>query len=662
MLPIQIKHIHIITNLLKYRLARPTTIDIAVLGIHQCPKLKFDEVYNRFIGFFVPRGSSNPAFILVGREDPDGPLTHVFAYYINEDYQEIQESEISLLKSHIPYTDAKDSSLKFGLILARSSSHPSTYLSTLMEVVDYTLSTRLIDNFVSLQLIDTDSRDLALGSIPQKTLTYCKGHLEADEKLQFISIARRADLPLELYPSDIQPRNPEVVLVKTEGHFVGNIFSHETRVITHILVHPNQFQDNRHYARVRDLTQNWHTVNIEDFNCTRVYPNEGIKCTGSGAQVVLEAALHFRPHVLTVVQDSDFNAILNFPRPFTPEMPDRVPTFRRVEVSTRASQIGAISSQQSGSERTIKLCFDRASGRPAVLANYDSQATEIMPSSEIHSEMVFWKEVSSKRQRTKDSVVPPTHNILPYSDRNGIYLKILPSYTAALRFLSRIWSNYAPTLVVTTDDDPDDRVATRPEQARFILCQRISSEDSDCLVVVDREIKEWIFFQPGNALHKNSTRFDALDRPQIEEAFSMLKGYNCRVIPITSAFHVSYPRVHLLMSVYVMARLFRYSVALPQKVIYGEWEFRKYASNICNELQISNSEYNIKNRLVDEQGYLKSGAKVSYPCALLPETCVVPKDQCMFCKRRGFQNLGRHLSMQHGGQAMQANKSRLTFE
>lgn len=83
--------------------------------------------------------------------------------------------------------------------------------------------------------------------------------------------------------------------------------------------------------------------------------------------------------------------------------------------------------------------------------------------------------------------------------------------------------------------------------------------------------------------------------------------------------------------------------------MYGEWEFRGYANNICTELQLVNAMHNISRGLIDEDGYLKVGAYESLSSPLSAVAAVVPKDQCMFCRKRGFNNLGRHMSMKHGG-------------
>lgn len=107
-----------------------------------------------------------------------------------------------------------------------------------------------------------------------------------------------------------------------------------------------------------------------------------------------------------------------------------------------------------------------------------------------------------------------------------------------------------------------------------------------------------------------------------------------------------------------MARISEYSIQLPRKIIYAEREFRHFCHNIYLNQQIVNHEYNLANNKVRPNGFLTRDA---YRCPVTPiifERSVVTSDQCPFCLKRGFKNLGRHMAMQHGGQAKIASHSR----
>jgi hypothetical protein len=110
---------------------------------------------------------------------------------------------------------------------------------------------------------------------------------------------------------------------------------------------------------------------------------------------------------------------------------------------------------------------------------------------------------------------------------------------------------------------------------------------------------------------------------------------------------------------YYIAKSFQYSVQLPLKIVYNERDLRLYAHHYCLAVQVLNQEYNLDNNLISDDGGLLSGSRVSLPSPTQYERAVVPSDICPFCKKRGFTNLGRHMSMKHGGQAQTANIVRL---
>lgn len=341
-----------------------------------------------------------------------------------------------------------------------------------------------------------------------------------------------------------------------------------------------------------------------------------------------------------------------------PQSPFKTPraVYKAANIGLRRR--GSNNSSQSSQVRVnsvTKLRLSGLTGRPEVMKEeFDSQMTEILEPRDIYPEISFWREVSKKRQRIRDSIVPPIHYIEPLSDFTQSYLKFLPCFTEAVRFMAKIWNTYATTIVLF-DNDRVDSV-----DVRFIIYCNKTVRNTDYMLIVDRSSCECIYIEPDNILHRDASVFDEVTRTYVQSTFPGINDYNCRLVPIVYGnCHNEYTRLHLLMSLYVITRLFRYSIELPQKIIYGEFELRKYAANICTQLQLSNSEYNIEKGLIDENGYPKEGAKESLPSPLRFEATVVPKDQCMFCKKRGFNNLGQHMSMKHGGQALAANMSRL---
>lgn len=79
---------------------------------------------------------------------------------------------------------------------------------------------------------------------------------------------------------------------------------------------------------------------------------------------------------------------------------------------------------------------------------------------------------------------------------------------------------------------------------------------------------------------------------------------------------------------------------------------------LCVEVQYLNHEYNVTKKLVGSNGELLPGALRGYSSPVEFERSVVSSHSCMICGARGFNNMARHISMAHGGQAKKANEAR----
>lgn len=660
MLSITENHLSMASKILMSRLTRPSAIDTIIVAAHLInPSYKLENYCNRFIGCFDLRPDNNVCFYLAARYHPDERITHLFVYYLNCDYDRIQEAEIEALKPYLPNIGDSDSDLKVGIIIVRCTSHPSTYLSTLIEAIDFTIGPQLISNFVPLQIINTDVRDLAIGP-HNDIVTNCDGILSAEAVSKFQMIAEDHKVELSIDDESARLSNPEVILLRTNGHLMGIICSEEAKLANYILMHKNQFENIEHYARIKRLISNWMNMPLHHC-CSRFFGNNTLNCSDKLVQYSLFMALEFRPHVLTVIRENELRYLFEGKNVLAQNTPnfERIVPNSSCNIDNRSRSVTP--ALESASQ--IQLIFNSQRHYPqALIGSFDSQGTEIVEPYDWKNDILTWREVSKERRRIKDSIVPPVHIIEPFTDFTQSYLVFMPCYNNAVRLMGQIWDRYAKTVVFPKIIASADKGEISKEGAHFLIYPVEDLSGAECLLIVDEVKSEWIFLKPGNEEHKDATYFAEVTRKYLMSLFNELESYQYRAVPITSTFHRGYSKVHLLMSLYVISRLFQYSVSLPQKVIYGEWELRRYASNICAELQYNNSEYNMENNLIDDRGRLKEGAKESYPSPLVCDTCVVPKDQCMFCKKRGFKNLGRHLSMKHGGQAHFANTSRLEFD
>lgn len=270
--------------------------------------------------------------------------------------------------------------------------------------------------------------------------------------------------------------------------------------------------------------------------------------------------------------------------------------------------------------------------------------------------------MSSERRRIRDSMVPPVHEIDPYDDLTQGYLKTLPSYENGVSLMAKICSRYAHTYAFTKLQSVLDVDGHDYHGAQFLICPIDRGINQDELVVVDTYRREWIHLDAYNQSHRDRSYLDDFISPLMGLLLPETVGYERRPVYISCLTHKEYPKLHLLMGLYVLSRLFHYATILPKKLIYGEWELRRYAHTICSQLQTVNAMHNTAARLIDSEGYPLADAIQSLPSPLRLETQVVTKGQCMFCLGRGYKNLGLHMASEHGKQAEMASYCRLKFD
>lgn len=477
----------------------------------------------------------------------------------------------------------------------------------------------------------------------------------------FRRVARSFGYDLQVCLNDEILNRPKIALIISRGHIIVIIYHEDTHIVNYLLPHYNQFEDIAQISKLESLIGSFYDNEVSEHVYTRLYVNKTTKCDDKLIVAAFWLALKFKPNIFTCLKQRELIHIMETDHVIRPlnaasDIYQVNPTSKTIGDYFDPSNI-SVSSLTS-----LKMSCDLE--YPQVLdANIDSQATIILSTLEVRNELTFWREICKDRQRIRDILVPPVHDIQPFTDLTQSYLSFLPSYHNALKFMARIWSKYAKTVVSPFVEGLLPELPAAAKDARFIIYPSRFINDLEYLLIVDTLKEEWIYLQPENAEHKDQSYFEEITKRYINNSYRKFEHFQSRSVFISNGnCHYEYSKLHLLMAMYVTARLFRYSVELPLKIIYGEWELRRYANNICTELQYVNSQYNVDNNLVDDSGNLLEGSKESLPSPMRSETGVVPKDQCMFCLKRGFSNLGRHMSMKHGGQAVAASLSRLQFD
>lgn len=652
---ITVSQLDIVSRLLTARISRRSIIDVSFFPASLLsPGYDFNKHCGRCLGCLDIRYDGSPCFYLAYREQPEDDINEVFIFYLNKFNNEIQPTEVEALKPYFP--NIIDDSRSFRIVnIICPSIHSSEQLAHFLEAIvrfDKLICSDLqVLNIEVPSMYDWNyqSRDYVTKCEDSKSCRYTRSDFSS-----LSMILAEQNIKLNFYGSHDEVRNPDLTIMPVDGHVIGIIFSEETRTLNYILTHCYQFKNLESYEEVKRKAAQMYDDRFLYHTCTRISPWHHKDCKGAMIQYAWQVLLSMRPHVMKFIHTADLLYLKNDPGFINSRALSAANLRHRrspnLEYHPDPQQV-----QESANINMI-LTVDG----PVTYDVTDSQATQVVLEPDWKTELAIWRDVSATRRRIRDSIIPPIHSMFPMSDYGRSYLQFLPSYEEALELMCQVWNRYAHTIVSPIVVTSSDRLLVDPEGAHFAIYPLVGQRSNDMLLIVDRILDDYVLVQHNEYEHElQSSFFNEVTKPYLMSLFPEMIDKTLRRVPITGGFHVEYTRLHLLMSLYVVSRLFKYGLSLPQKIIYGEYEIRKYASNICTELQLINTEYNVDHLLIDSDGYAKEEAMVSFPSPLQWSPYVVPKDQCMFCKRRGFNNLGRHMSMAHGGQASHASRSRL---
>lgn len=317
-----------------------------------------------------------------------------------------------------------------------------------------------------------------------------------------------------------------------------------------------------------------------------------------------------------------------------------------------------------GSKPTIELELSSGSKKARVLSirNRSTSQAESLCSQQVIrrnlSEYRAWMAVADDIS----ALHPSVHEARPMYLPAGSVLSNYEWFIGQLKYVMRYWQPYASVkLLEPVAVSHMRRSQIESKDARFVVLPvDLNADQKDMgLLVFDKENKLWSWLRNNNSSKVAAAQVDYVKTKILVHFPNCINWAGYIMILSSSYHHKEFPFVHLIMGLYYIARLFRYAVQLPHKVIYNERDLRMFAYKSCLAVQLSNQAYNIENKLLTEDGVLKPGAYCSLPSPIQYARSIVPSDICGFCKKRGFNNLGRHMSMTHGGQAIIANVTRI---
>lgn len=643
------------TKLLRYRLARTINLDINILDPTKALDLKnHEELFGQFVGYFSLNCAEQPIFVLLGRCESPGPLTHGFIFYLNSKERSVPARDLQKFKipKNLPVTminivsGAKYCGLSVFLQVLETLVHP--------RVFNYQTLTRIV------RVQEGCTPVLRAGFVDLET---CEDNNDpiTNQVWSFLSSiqCRVYDINMANPPTNI-PGDFDILRIVHDNH---QIFAMRYKLYGSMMIllpHRQQFSSVATYEWI--LTTIKRLSRVDNFNhigITRYYGSSS--CKGSDvARVVLLAYLC--PQV--IIKPCDLDAIIQ---------EDMIRKATKTLSATDSSQVLSQASQcdsdvdvvtiqdlYDSSSPTSDLRFDHSGDELELISvGPSSQATEIMTIAEIESEIDSVRRQIEIRQDLA-SVVPPIPRLNPLDLRGDLIINSHEFYHESLSTNIKIWHAFTTAKLLDTVDlsRQDEQVSIDYPEYRFIVIPIFKplSPDGDefnALIIVDRQAEDWVFMSPDNAA-KDYEVFDDVEI-RARRLCRSLEDYHGWSIRLTSPFHYEYPRVHLLMATYYLARYFRYAVWLPQKIIYAEREFREFCHRSCLYLRCLNMDYNLRNRLIKSNGYFKDAAYVSHFSPLDYHRSVVPIDQCPFCCKRYIHKLAQHIGMAHGGRSSHAN-------
>lgn len=643
-----------LSELLRSRTMGPKTYGTVILEPLGEP-VDINSICAHYIGFFGFRPNNDIFFFLGTKMDGNGDIAYTYVFYLNEDYTYVQESELELLKPFVPNIAIKNSVGHLGIINVRCLFHPSLHLSMFLEAIDSTMGYGLITHIELIRYIETEMADLSVGPVQGCRLGHCDGSPNAEVIKTFEECAEEFNLSFAYCRLGVMIEKTDTALLKSNGHLIGIIVNRQANYVNHILLHPNQYSTSRHYAQIVEQINELYRNNTFSHFCTRICPSKFVTCYGHEVLKCWKLCLRMRPNVMLVARDDELEFL------FGHEELGWIPRLQNYQATCilKPYRAGARPniSRPSVESRTTVCVKSTGDVARVIQTSSDSQTTQIIDPNDWKTNLSTWNDIVRKNRRIKDSLVPPVHILEPTSDLENKYLKELPSFEAALDLIRSICDRYAPTILFHFPICGADACDRLKRGARFLIYALENIYTSETvLIVADVMDKRWILLNPNNTEYKDKLQFELIAR-YLTGSFPELNGFLGEPISMSSSFHTEYPKLHLVMSLYVISRLFKYCIGLPSRIIYGEQEFRLYANNVITALQVENNNYNYDNGLIDDHGRLLGGAKRSlmFPIKYVVSS-VVPKDLCMFCKKRGFNNLGRHYAAKHGQQAMLANR------
>lgn len=610
---------------------------------------KLDDHFGISVGFFHKRKNGHPIFIIFFPEDEEElddegeskwsqfstKSTHIFVYYVESGFKTIQQTEMDVVKLFAPKLDL--TACQFGVIDVRTETPKLCWLSVLFQALEMTANYDLVNHYMSSRHVMVRRGSSLLCFNQTLDDPRCNSACENWVSRVVSDLSEYVICVIEsLADASNVKSNMDVLVAKYRGHYIYGVHVRSQKTVALLLPHLTQFRragDLESFTKVIESA-----IGKRKFIATRYLGDSADKCYGPDITKLILLMLEIRPNVLTIVRPID---VIGFDIVIGGE-----PQADISEVCEPIEDVPSPLPYQAELRETAEIDIDASiiperSDSPKQF--WDLTLEEKI---EAYSRYIERRKVVHQRLKLGFPLVGlPGPNHDPYGrimhDRG--FFEVIAQDTIEL------FGFFSDTTLLPILDSSSLRngVQLSDRGSRYYIQPYLDDEEeSYSLVIMDAYHHEWIYMNPNNDVVRSEELFSGLHDSvnQTLQGFGTFKG---RAVLMTSYFHQSWPKLHLLMGLYTVCSLLRLANRLPFKIIYQERDFRRLCWSYRVQQNFANQKYNLERNLLNSDGTLKPDAYVG-PVFIVPVIhAVVPKDQCMFCKARGFRNLARHIIMKH---------------
>lgn len=647
--------------MLRHRLKNPRNIGATIIDHTRLAITRQDDHLGRYLGSFLRRGSSL-SFVIYARWNPFGNCGFVYLLTVNAVVSEFPR-DLKIEATRFLGQNGGNSP-EFGIINIQHSHNQSFDAAAYLEVIPTIICPGLRHEF-------KPRRDVQLKSTSSRGSTSSVDSPHTDRRYldTALSLIRRSNIKVIECQGDIPQDIGDdwnIICKSSLGHCYYLVHNSANKDVIIYLPHEYQLNSSQRNS-VAEFVHGFRGESSARLSVTRM-ADQSMSCVSSDTIAGLLLTMGVLPHVLFRVT---FEDIICFQMNWDP-LSGRLQHVEVMRTDSLSQRLQALSSSPSSTYSSMPSSQETEIYDPDVVRSQSSHGSYYKPELVFSCQDGVEDPILSQSQELIQagiaeirasiagiaSTVPPVRG-MTIDDPIGDVLNHTLLFRRNLPVLLGAWEKYvkikfAP--LASLVEWEEGKVPLSLGDCDYEVCP-IIDDKVNVIVILDINKQEWYYLNGDSNPNVAEEQYNAL-MDIIRKKYPRLSSKVNYQITTSNHFHKSYPKIHLLMMLHTIGQLFKYARVMPKKTVYTEKSFRLYCWSLCIEVQHLNYQHNLSKGLISSQGYLLPGALRSYSSPLQFERTVVATHICMICGARGFNNMGRHMSMAHGGQAKAANLAR----